>query len=249
MTVKYPGLLSEQQQSALDKQLTDTLTQWAKDWFTQGEDSIAVAPGEFAQGLFSTNSLNLDDYRVLGSYGDFICISEDKKSQLAALAMAVEGGNQADQQLFDRVGQTMLEQLCLSLKLDDNDKPVAPPKQFDFCLKVLAVVAGVKLNLLFNAAYLHRFAKSKVQQNKPAPGALSIKSVVAEQSIGFSLTMESQDLTVGQLMQLEVGHVIPLKNKIKEPLTLSSGEQPTKLKGYLVRKAQQKAVFITGIAK
>lgn len=250
MTVQYNGVLTQSMRSALSTTLQKNLKSWVKQWFVGGEAKLNIASIEFTERLFSSESVAVDLQDIVCCFDDCMLVfAKGQSDLLAAMTLKLDKANAADVELAEFVNDIVIADLANAIKLGSSD--VCEPKEvIESVAKVTFELCGKPLTLYLSSLYLHRFALSQSQQlNKQKFKALSLKQLVSEQQLSMQLSMGSQPVTVAQLMSLKVGHVIPLQQKIKEPLALSAGQGQTQLKGYLVKNQGQKAVYITGIAK
>ncbi len=254
MSVRYSGKLTGSLERELCAQVEQRFSTWFDAWFVQGKSSLAVALERTADKLFDTQCVTLGEQQTLVLSQEFALLGEpDTKAKLPQLAMAVIGQSDGDAQLLTHIGEKMFADLAQHLSM--ASAPVSGAKSaqdalvFDSALSLLVSIAGHNLVLHLSDAYLHHFTKSKSVIEEKTIRPLALKHASEGNSVEFELKLDSEQISVGQLMALQVGHVIVLKQQIKEPLALTGGEGKTQLKGYLVKNDQQKAVFITGIGK
>ena len=84
------------------------------------------------------------------------------------------------------------------------------------------------------------------RKRSPEPGALqSVKNRIVKAQVPVEVELGSTVLTVSDLLELEVGDVVPLDRRISDPLPIWIGDQ-LKLLGEPGQISGQTAVRVTG---
>jgi flagellar motor switch/type III secretory pathway protein FliN len=250
--IEYQGLLPKAQQQQFSQWLTEQLTLWAQAWIPSSNGQLKVQSSTFAKQLFSTTKVTCATEKVIVNGAGFCCFFADTK--LSCVGELTLGGanNQADKDLAVFIGQKMQNQFNDQLTLGDivqtNDNVDGVTYISSVCT-VKFSIGQVPLELVFTSAYLHQFNLRLIAEQKPSYNNASLKTMVGSQQVSLPLSMQSQSITVKQLMTLQVGHVIPLQQLIKSPLIVGEQAKQTRLNGFLVKNGGNKAVFISGVEK
>ncbi|MFT4925215.1 MAG: hypothetical protein ACI8WB_001307 [Phenylobacterium sp.] len=253
----YSGVLTVAQQTAFVADLKTRLQPWFSQWFGDrfgDEQTLSFERVEFNGQLFAAKQQQLSGQQIVLRDNALCCylvdVSVDALPHTALDFFSRQAADQ-DHQLVAFVGQKMTAQLAEVLQISE----VLPARTNDinqsYVCRIELILAGLSLVILVGAAYLQRFItlKQTTAEFTALYPALSLKQMVAQQTLTIPLTLAGEAVTVKQLLALQPGHVIPLKQQINQPLLAGPDEEQWRLAGHLVKSEGHKAMYLTGIEK
>ena len=255
----YTGMVSQAQQATFVEGLKTPLQQWFAQWFVGADQqTLAVEQVDFNQQLFGASEQVVNGAQIVLSDEMMCCyLAERNGEELVECALGQAAITSEDQQLMNVIRQKMVAQLGQLFYV------TAPASEYgDICqsyvCQISVMMAGVRMVLLFDGAYLHRFSLQQQSEQRPLQQLtcppVSLKQMVAKQSVSIPVTMCPKAVTVKQLLALQPGHVIPLKQLIEQPLLTGAdsgtdtgnGADPLRFTGHLVKREGNKAIYLTG---
>jgi hypothetical protein len=226
------------------KALQAAFDKWAKEIFIQDSHMSVL----FNDELFSSCLPKDTDY-VCGLGGALVVFHHFNKSfnALSKKALRFDGAVESQDQVFWSKLQKQIRSLLLKclFGLEKDDDVVQMPNDVPFSnsVSVKFTIEGIELNVSFNTAFLKLIDAYQLTE-LTKHDLIDVATVPDKQLVSVKASFNSVIITLDEMLNLKVGHVVPLKHALQTPLVLETTDGALPLNAYLVKRNQNKAILI-----
>lgn len=253
--MKYSGVISKFNSEKLVKITEEILSQWCSKWLIKEQPLIEVIYQN--ERLYSGSSLSYKECMHL-TFNKFLCceFSVESLDSLSKVILGLKSDsilNAKDglfissfsQKLacsFSHILTKFTDEIQVKDKISDSIED-----DLNVVLTIGVTLGVHKIHIHFSDRFLYLFGIKKSDNKILSPILLSpnrlIFNELSNEKLKCSITLDSNRITLGELLKLKVGHVIKLQHPLSQPLALKSNNKITPLKGFLVKNNNQKSIY------
>jgi len=235
-------ILTNKHRIALQEYVFEALTQWVEDWCLRSDDPLQVNVSDIS--MSGETVVNSNRINVLYRISDIWCAVTATPEMINGLVASFLGapmdlGSRDDgaEWLFDSVLAPALDDLFESLvkklipeqhSVGEIDISESLPKETAWkgsgCVVVQINVAGGCLDIVASSRMVGKILAFMNADNRELENGVELEPLIAaleNESVTGKVRLGSAEVTVGELMSLQLGDVLALEQDLNMPAVLA----------------------------
>lgn len=260
-------LLNKRSLHCIKSTLSQRLVDWSTDWLTNDVDcrigTVAEVDADKYQEL--TDSKQLSFYKFYENKWCVFVYGIDFKFQMSRSLFDIQSqlplDNDKSKNLLDHVVDESISDLSRQLSSDDgftmNNNQIGVsiekiPDEVSYpgsgCFIADVIINDLKFKVILSSGTAEGCLS--VAQPEISNGALQLVDVeksIDHQPLGYRVGLGGAELTLDELVTLQVGDVLTLDHNINDMLTMRFDESPVSLSGYLGKVGDNKSFRVKSL--